>query len=100
MSIVSKSTHCNEVKMRIDFSSMNKDYTIEVDNYIYQLDKRSTNVWDIYKHLGINVEVTAVLSEKGKKKNKILIVPHFANNELFAALHWAIAFRKVEVTLK
>lgn len=100
MSIVSKSTHSNEVKVRIDFSSMNEDYTIEMDNCVYQLDLRTKNTWNIYKHLGIKVEVTAVLSEKGKKKNKVLIVPHFANNELFTALHWAIAFGKVEITLR
>ncbi len=101
MTVMPKNNHPNEVKMVVDFSKMNNDdYTIETETCVYQLDLRSKNIWKIFKHLGICMEVTVKLSEKGRKKNKPLIVPHFANSELFTALHWAIAFRKVEVTLK
>lgn len=100
MSITVKNPHPREVRMRINFSYMNEDYTIETEKYIYQLDRRSKKVWDLYKHIGIEVEVIAVLSEKGIKRNKPLIVPHFANNELFATLHYAIALGKVEITLR
>lgn len=81
-----------QIEIEIDFTQVTADYKIITKDTIYQLDLRTQRIWDVYIGLRIKSKVTAVASEKKFINGKPLVVLHFANNELFCALHWAIHF--------